>query len=269
MSRNDVAGHDSDPWLLGDPYERYVGRWSRKVAPPFLDWLRILPGRRWVDVGCGTGALCAAILERCEPGHVVGVEPSEGFLATARASLPAEVSLRRGTATDTGLEDASVDIAVSALVLNFVADPAAALAELRRVVRPGGTIGAYVWDYAAKMELIRYFWDAAALLDPAAAALDEGVRFPLCRPEPLTDLFTRAGLRGVEVAPIDVLTRFESFEDYWSPFLGAQGPAPAYAASLGPEAQGRLRDRLRSLLPSGRDGSVELIARAWAVRGNS
>lgn len=256
----------SDTWERGSPYEQYVGRWSRQVAPRFLSWLDVPPGRRWLDVGCGTGALCAAIVDRCAPSSVAGVEPSKGFLETARQNLGERVAFHAGSATAIPLGDASVDAAVSALVLNFVDDPRAALAEMARVAGTGGTIAAYVWDYASKMELMRKFWDAAVELDPASARLDEGARFPLCRPEPLEKLFAGAGLTGVEVAPIDIATRFASFEDYWQPFLGGQGPAPAYAMSLDDAARARLRERIRARLPLEADGSIPLTARAWAVR---
>ena len=257
----------SDTWEIADPYERYVGRWSRQVAPRFLEWLAIPPGRRWLDVGCGTGALGAAIIERCAPQAVVGVEPSEGFLKSAAKNLGSKALLRQGSAAAIPLERASVDVAVSGLVLNFVPDPAAGLAEMARVCAPGGTIGAYVWDYAGKMQLMRQFWDAAAALDPRAASLDEGVRFPSCHPDALRALWDRAGLRNIEVTAIDIPTRFESFDDYWSPFLGGQGPAPAYAMSLDEAARERLRARLEQSVPAARDGSIALIARAWAIRG--
>ena len=251
----------SDTWERGDPYERYVGRWSRRVAPAFLDWLGLPARQRWLDIGCGTGALSAAILDRCSPASVIGVEPSEGFRATAERNLAGRATLQPGNAAAMPLGDASVDAAVSGLVLNFVPDPRAALAEMRRVLRPGGCIAAYVWDYAGKMELMRYFWDAAAALDPAAAKLDEGPRFPLCNPDALSKLFG-----GGEVRAIDIATRFTSFDDYWQPFLGGQGPAPAYAMSLDEEKRNRLGDRLRERLPAGSDGSIDLTARAWAVR---
>jgi SAM-dependent methyltransferase len=253
-----------DAWLKGNPYEQYVGRWSRQVAPLFLSWLGLPPGLRWVDVGCGTGALCAAILDCCAPALVTGVEPSEAFLKTARENLGSRAVLHSGNAAAMPLGDASVDVVVSGLMLNFVPDPRAALAEMSRVAPPGGTLSAYVWDYAGKMELMRRFWDAAVELDPAAASADEGLRFPLCRPEALEKLFTGAGLRGVEVTPIDVPTPFVDFDDYWQPFLGGTGPAPAYAMSLDEGRRERLRDRLRERLPK---GSFSLIARAWAVRG--
>ncbi len=256
----------SDTWERGSPYEQYVGRWSRQVAPPFLSWLNIPSGRRWLDVGCGTGALCAAILDRCAPSAVSGVEPSEGFLKTAQENLAGRAVLRQGSATAIPLGDASVDVVVSGLVLNFVQDQRAALLEMARVTGKGGTIAAYVWDYAGRMDLMRFFWDAAIELDASAAQLDEGVRFPSCRPEALEKLFAGAGLEQVEVRPIDIPTPFSSFEDYWQPFLGGQGPAPAYAMSLDEAPRVRLRDRIRARLPTGADGSIPLIARAWAAR---
>jgi SAM-dependent methyltransferase len=259
----------SDVWERGNPYERYVGRWSRQVAPAFLSWLNVPSGRRWLDVGCGTGALSAAILQQASPSSVAGVEPSEGFLKTARENLKDRASLHPGSATAIPLENSSVDVVVSGLVLNFVQDPRAALVEMARVTAKGGVIAAYVWDYAGRMELMRQFWDAAVDLDPQAATLDEGVRFPLCRPGALEKLFTDAGLAGVDATSIDVPTRFTGFDDYWQPFLGGQGPAPAYAMSLDEARRGRLRDRLRERLPVAADGSIRLIARAWAVRSTS
>ncbi len=256
----------SDTWERGDPYERYVGRWSRRVAPLFLAWLAQPAARRWLDVGCGTGALSAAIAEHCAPASIVGVEPSEGFLNSARRNLAGRAELHPGSAASIPLPDRSVDVVVSGLVLNFVPESRGALVEMQRVARPGGCIAAYVWDYAGKMELMRHFWDAAAGLDPAAARLDEGARFPLCRPEPLAQLFASAGLSGAEVQAIDIPTRFADFEDYWQPFLGGQGPAPAYAMSLEDAARVRLRERLRDRLPVSGDGSIALVARAWAVR---
>jgi SAM-dependent methyltransferase len=259
----------SDTWERGNPYERYVGRWSRNVAPVFLSWLAAPSRLRWLDVGCGTGALCAAILDRCAPASVVGVDPSAGFLASARHHLGGRADLVQAHASAIPLDDACIDVAVSGLVLNFVPDPGAALAEAKRLLAARGTLAAYVWDYGGGMQLMRYFWDAAVALDPAASALDEGVRFPLCRPEALRALFARAGLHAIEVSAIDIATPFQSFEDYWQPFLGGQGPAPAYAMSLDEQGRARLQDRLRAQLPVSPDGSIALRARAWAVRGSA
>jgi SAM-dependent methyltransferase len=258
----------TDPWVHGDVYEGYVGRWSRRVAAQFVPWLGCPEGLRWLDVGCGTGALSQTVLDLAAPAAVVGVEPSEGFLAVARQRLGDRADLRIGDAAHTGLADAAVDTTVSGLVLNFVPDLDAALAEMRRVTRGGGLVAAYVWDYAGRMELMRRFWDGAVALGlEGAASKSEVVRFALCEPGALTAAFERAGLRSVRVEPIEVPTRFADFDDYWQPFLGGQGPAPAYAMGLDESARTRLREHLRATLPVAADGSIELVARAWAVRG--
>jgi SAM-dependent methyltransferase len=257
----------SDTWQRGDAYERYMGRWSRQLAPRFLQWLDAPPDRRWLDVGCGTGALSAAIVAACAPRSVTGVEPSEGFLATARRHLPASVVLHQAAADKLPLPDAEVDVAVSGLVLNFVPDAVAALREIARVTTPGGTVAAYVWDYAGCMELIRFYWDAAAQVDPQARQQDHAERFPLCHPDALTAAFDAAGLQHVQVTGIDLPMRFAGFDDYWTPFLGGQGPAPAHAMSLDEPARTRLRELLRARLPIQADGSLTLRSRAWAVQG--
>jgi SAM-dependent methyltransferase len=257
-----------EAWAVGDAYEAYVGRWSRPVADAFLRWLDVPAGREWLDVGCGTGALTATALAVAEPDQVVGVDPSEAFLATARArTTDPRATFRVGDARSLPLPDNSFDVVVSGLAVNFVPDPQRAAAEFARVVRPGGVAAAYVWDYAEGMAMIRHFWDAAVELDPAAAELDEGRRFPLCRPEPLGRLWTDAGLTEVAVRAIEVPTVFVDVDDYWRPFLGGQGPAPGYAMSLVEEHRQALLDLLRTRLPSGPDGTVPLTAKAWAVRG--
>jgi SAM-dependent methyltransferase len=254
-------------WAAGDLYEPYVGRWSRRVAREFLQWLAVPAGMEWLDVGCGTGALTQTILEYARPKAVKGVDPSPAFIAYARAQVGGgSASFQVGDAQSLPLDNGSVDVAVSGLALNFVPQPSAAVEEMARVTRPGGAVAAYLWDYAGKMELMRYFWDAALALDPGAGELDEGRRFPLCQPGPLAELFAQAGLRSVEVRPIDIRTDFRDFNDYWSPFLGGQGPAPGYAMSLDDARRGALRERIRSRLPIAEDGAIHLTARAWAVR---
>jgi len=261
----------ADKWQGGDAYERYMGRWSRQLAPRFVRWIDVPPGRRWLDVGCGTGALAAAIVEHGTPAAVTGVDPSEGFLASARTRLPPQVMLHRAAADALPLDDAGVDAAVSALVLNFVPDTAAALREMVRVTAEGGRVAACVWDYAEKMELIRTYWDAAARLGLLAPGQDQGERFPLCRPDALVAAFTAAGLRQVEVSGIEIEMRFVDFDDYWQPFLGGQGPAPAHAMGLDEAWRDRLRehlrDKLRERMPTQAAGSIVLAARAWAARG--
>ncbi len=266
--RRDVTTGGTDRWSSGSGYESYVGRWSRLVAPEFLDWLAIPPRRRWLDVGCGSGALTEAILARCDPRSVVGVDPSEAFVAHARATVvDARASFVVGTAAMTGLDDGDVDCVVSGLVLNFVPDVGEALAEAQRLVSPGGVVGGYVWDYVEGMQLMRRFWDAAVALDPAAQASDEGVRFGIAAPGPLAAAFTAAGLEAVDVRPIEVPTVFADFDDFWRPFLGGTGTAPAYAASLTGPARNALRDRLRASVADEPDGSIRLVARAWAAQG--
>jgi SAM-dependent methyltransferase len=254
-------------WASGDVYEPYVGRWSRLVAPEFLAWLDAPSGLAWLDVGCGTGALTEAIATTCAPKRLAGIDPSPGFLDFARRHLGPTVELRQGDAQSLPFAAAKFDRIVSGLVLNFAPDQALAVAELARVARAGGEVALYVWDYAGRMELMRRFWDAAIALDPAAAELDEGRRSPICRPEALCRLFETAGLSDVETHAVDVPTVFRDFDDYWTPFLGGQAPAPGYCMSLTEDARGRLRERLRETLPTEPDGSIHLIARAWAVRG--
>jgi ubiquinone/menaquinone biosynthesis C-methylase UbiE len=257
-------------WEKGDAYEQYVGRWSRLVARDFLDWLDPAVGQSWLDVGCGTGALCAAIIEHCAPTALVGIDRLPGFLATARARIAdPRARFEQGDAQALPPEGGAFDVAVSGLVLNFVGNPGAMLGEMRRALRPGGTVALYVWDYAEKMQLMRYFWDAAADLDPSARELDEGVRFPICRPEALTRMLRDAGLEAVATKPIDIRTVFLDFEGYWNPFLGGQGAAPAYCVSLSDERRAALRNRLQAVLPIEADGRIDLIARAIAVRGTA
>jgi SAM-dependent methyltransferase len=256
-----------DAWASGEEYEPYVGRWSRLVAVEFLDWLDVAPGRRWLDVGCGTGALTAAILTRCDPDAVIGVDPSEGYVAwAARHVTDSRARFDNGDASH--LPDGPFDAVVSGLVLNFVPEPAAAVRAMTASA-PGGLVAAYVWDYAGRMELMRYFWDAAVALDPKAEPLDEGVRFPICQPDRLALLWRAAGLTDVSVRAIDVPTVFGDFDDYWRPFLGGQAPAPGYCMSLDNDHRAALREDIRTRLPIADDGSISLIAQAWAVRGET
>ena len=260
----------SDRWTGAEEYEAYIGRWSRPVAAVFLDWLSIPHGERWVDVGCGTGALSGAILERTDPGSVAGLDPSADFVDLAQRHV-ADPRARFAVAfaDDMPLETGSADVIVSGLVLNFIPDLAAALAEMRRVGSPGATIAGYLWDLAGRMDIIRTFWDAAIAIDPAAAEVDEGVRFPLCAPVQLRRAFEDAGLTDVSVRSIDVPTVLRDFDDYWTPFLGGVGPAPAYLVGLDEAHRVRIRERLRTTLPTGPDGRNQLMARAWAVRARN
>jgi SAM-dependent methyltransferase len=263
----EVSDHE-DNWSAGDAYEPYVGRWSRPVAAEFVAWLALPAGARWLDVGCGTGALSEAILDRAAPRQVIGVDSAEAFVDFARGRLrDARVQLEIGDAQALPVEDGAFDAAVAGLVLNFIPEPARALREMRRAVRPGGTVAVYVWDYAGEMQLMRRFWDAAVALDPAAGELDEGRRFPICQPESLLTLFDEAGLMQTGCRAIEIPTVFGDFDDYWSPFLGGQGPAPGYCVSLPDAKREALREKLRAELPVAPDGGIHLKARAYAVRG--
>jgi SAM-dependent methyltransferase len=245
-------------WIDGEQYERYMGRWSRLVAREFVDWLGV-SGATWLDVGCGTGALSETILDHARPREVVAIDRSADYVAAASGRL-ANRAFRARVADATALpfEDASVDIAVSGLVLNFVPQPERAIAEMARVARTH--VAFYLWDYAGEMQFLRRFWDAAIALDPAARELDEGVRFPLCAPDRMRALV--AGLREIEARAIVIPTSFRDFDDLWEPFTGGQGPAPSYVAALEPAHRDRLRDAMRAM-------PLASTARAWAIRARS
>jgi SAM-dependent methyltransferase len=197
----------------------YVGRWSRLVAREFVNWLGVPSGREWLDVGCGTSALCEVILQTASPSCVTGIDPSEGFIAFARHMITdARARFQSGDARALPVPSASFDATVAGLVINFVPDQSKAVAEMTRATRFGGVVAGYVWDYAGEMQMMRRFWNAAVALDTAAIPLDEGRRFPICHPDQLAGLFRGAGLEGVQARHIDVPTDFKDFDDYWNPF---------------------------------------------------
>jgi SAM-dependent methyltransferase len=210
------------------------------------------------------------ICELCEPASIVACDPSEPFIRHARSNLT-DGRASFFVAGDEALpaRNDGFDPVVSGLVLNFLPDPGRAVAAMRERLRPGGVIGAYVWDYSEGMEFLRFFWDEAVASDPQATALDEGRRFPLCRAPALASLFRDVGLVQVETEPIEIPTVFASFEDYWTPFLRGTGPAPGYVASLDTTSRAFLKERLRQRFHTEGNGSIQLRARAWAVRGVS
>jgi SAM-dependent methyltransferase len=256
-------------WGNTEAYEAYMGRWSRPVAEAFVAWLALPPGRHWLDVGCGTGALTEAVLAAADPREVVGLDPSADFVGMAMTRIvDPRVRFEIGDARALPMAGETFDAAVAGLALNWIPDAEAAVAEMARVVRSGGTVSAYVWDYAGEMQLVRTFWQAAIALDPPAAALDQARQFPLCHPAPLTALFRQAGLADVAVDAIDIPTRFRDFEDYWQPhLLPGSGSVQRYVTALGETQRAALREKLQTGLPVAADGSIPLIARAWAVRG--
>jgi SAM-dependent methyltransferase len=254
-------------WAGSDAYERYIGRWSRRVADQFVEWLDVPPGHRWLDVGCGTGALSEAIIRRSAPASLIGLDPVEAFIGRAAAALTdPRASFRIASAADTGLPEGASDVVVAGLVLNFVPDVDAALAEWRRVLAPGGVVGTYVWDYARGMGFIRAFWDAAVAVDPAAAALDQGAQRGIAAEGQLEAAVRAAGFVAVEARSIAIPTVFADFDDLWLPFLGGTGGAPGYVATLDAAHRDAIGEQLRRSVTAEPDGSIHFEARAWAVK---
>jgi SAM-dependent methyltransferase len=257
-----------EAWNNGNAYDAYMGRWSRLVAPAFLGWLAVPSHSRWLDVGCGTGALTQSILQLMDPAAVTAIDHSPYYVAFAREQVRDDrVQFDQGDAQALPVESGAYDAAVSGLMLNFVPQPSVVLAEMVRATRTGGVVALYVWDYAGQMQFTRCFWDAATALNPAAQVLDQGRRFPICHPTALLEHFQRAGLTDVGTCALDVQTTFKDFDDYWLPMLGGQGAIPTYVSSLGEADHLALRERLSAMLPTAADGSISLNARAWAVRG--
>jgi len=245
-----------------------MGRWSRPLAEEFIRWMDVPPDGHWLDVGTGTGALVAAMCRLARPRSVVGCDPSAPFVEAARSRLrDARVRFEVAGAGALPVHEDGYDAVVSALALNFFPDPAAAVEEQLGVLRPGGWIGACVWDYAGGMEFLRHFWDAATEVHPGAAALDEASRFPICNPESLRALFEGCAVTDLRTGSVSVPTTFADFEDYWRPFLGGTGPAPSLVATLSEDERDELRARLIERLAAGDGAPIRLTARAWAVAG--
>ena len=261
---------DRDRWTAGSTYEEFMGRWSRVLASRFVPWLRVPARAHWLDVGCGTGALANAICRHGDPASVLGCDPSEPFVEFARSRREdGRASFVVAGAGGLPRRDDSYGSVTSLLALNFFPDAEAAVREMSSLAVPRGAVSACVWDYGGKMEFLRRFWDAAVAMDPAARKLDEGERFPICRPEALVELFRAAGLGEVRCESIEIPTEFRDFDDFWRPFLGGTGPAPAYVASLSADRRATLARDLDRTLPRGTDGAIALTARAWAVRGTA
>lgn len=256
----------SEIWASASPYDYFMGRWSRLIGRLFLEWLSVPSGKKWLDVGCGTGALSESVLAIQSPSELIAIDASEGFVNAAQQRLGDAAHCRIGNAMDLPFQDNRFDFVVSGLVLNFLSEPVEAIREMKRVTSPGGAVAVYVWDYSGKMEFLTYFWDAVVEHDPGALKFHEGKRFPDSSEEGLRRLFDVAGLPNTTIEPLEVETRFKTFDDYWQPFLGGQGPAPTYLLSLTEQDRSKLRNHLHNRLPVQADGTIPLVARVWAAK---
>ncbi len=256
-----------DTWNSGDPYEYFMGRWSKMMAPVFLEWINLPYNLSWLDIGCGTGALSEAISNNYKPANLSCIDPSEKFLEKTKERLSDKADFNVGIASNIPKANATFDIVVSGLALNFFPDLPKAFTEMSRVLKDKGTIAAYVWDYSDRMDFLRLFWDAAYEVNSDSNKLDEGVRFPICNSDNLKAAFQEAGLNDIETTTLDINTIFKNFDDYWNPFLGGQGPAPSYLATLSKDLQNKLKNIIYKKLSFGSDGSIKLLARAIGVRG--
>lgn len=266
---NDAPGAPQDTMFSGgEAYERFMGRWSREMAPQLVRFAGVKDGEAVLDVGSGTGALSAAIAAAAPSSRITGIDPAAPYVAFAKARHANEqVTFEVGDAQQLRFADGTFDRALSLLVVNFIPDRGKALNEMIRVTRPAGVVAAAVWDYGEGMQFLRIFWDEVVAQTPAADAKDER-HMPVCRKGELAALWRRHGLREVEETALTIPTRFTSFEDYWSRFLEKQGPAGAYVAALTDEDRAHLRLRLRArLVGTGADRPIALTARAWAVKG--
>jgi SAM-dependent methyltransferase len=246
--------------VSGNAYDRFMGRYSRELAPAFGDFARVESGQRVIDVGCGSGVLTEELARRVGADHVAGADPSP--LLDACAERVPGADLKRAGAEDLPWPDDSFDAALAQLVVHFMSDPEAGVAEMARVTRAGGVVGACTWDFSGGMKLLGTFWESARALDPGAAE-SETSAFDEAR---LDALWRGAGLGGVEVDVLVVSRRYEDFDELWDTFLLGVGPAGQHLVSQPPERQSAIRAEYFTRLGEP-VGSFELDARAWAVRG--
>ena len=256
----------------GDGYELQMGRFSRRLAPRFLDFAGTDDAGVVLDAGCGTGALSVELLHRTGQARIVGVDISAAYVAHAESSVSdRRISFKVADLTALPFADRSFDQVVSQLVLDFVPDTTAALMELQRVSKPGGLLACAVWDARGGLVFNRLFLDTAAVLDPAADGLrGKNCTRPLRRPGQLEEAITSLGFSHVQVGEIAIRTDFESFDDYWSPFDGRDGPIPAYLSTRPPELKATIKEAVRrAYLDGEEDGLRSYTATAWAVRGRA
>jgi len=251
-------------------YERFMGRWSRLLAPAYIAFAGVKDGDRVLDVGTGTGALASALEAATTSSEIVGIDPSAGFINYAKKNVKSgRASFEVGDAQALRFADESFDQTMALLVMNFVPDHNKAIVEMRRVTRPQGVVSACVWDYNAGMEMLRFFWDEVVALEPVMAPKDER-NMKLSREGQLGELWKKAGLVNVQEKPLVIEQAYTSFDDYWGPFLKGAGPGGAYVVSLGDERRRQLETRMRKRLLGNRDdGAFVLKAQAWCVRGEA
>jgi ubiquinone/menaquinone biosynthesis C-methylase UbiE len=248
--------------VAAEAYDRFMGRYSLQLSPQLADFAGVRGGQRVIDVGCGPGALTAELARRLGPASVVAVDPSEPFVAAVRARNPG-VQVWQASAEDLPFPDGAFDAALAQLVVHFMSDPGAGLAEMAQVTRWDGVVAASVWDHGSGQRPLSLFWDAAHELDPNVE--DESDRAG-AREGHLATLFESAGLREIEETTLAAELEHATFEAWWEPFTYGVGPAGSYVASLDPERQATLREECRSLLPK---APFVITARAWTARGVS
>jgi SAM-dependent methyltransferase len=245
-----------------DAYARFMGRFSEPLASQFADAAGVREGQRALDVGCGPGALTAQLVQRLGAGAVCAIDPSDSFVAATRARLPG-VEVRSAAAEQLPFADDVFDVTLAQLVVHFMADPVAGLAEMARVTRPGGVVAACVWDHAGGTGPLAAFWRAVHDLDPAA---HDEARLPGARAGHLAQLCQQAGLGRIEPLSLTVTVWFDTLADWWEPFTLGVGPAGAYVARLVPERREALRARCEQLLAA---PPFPVKASAWCVRAQA
>lgn len=244
--------------VSADAYLRFMGRYSVPLAEQLVDLVGVRRGDRVLDVGCGPGVLTAPLVERCGAASVAAVDPSPPFVAAVRRLFPG-VDVREGAAEALPYADGTFDGALAQLVVHFMSDPVAGLREMGRVTRPGGCVAASVWDFAGEAAPLSVFWRAAAELDPAAPGEADRAG---AREGDLAAIAESAGLRNVRPTSLTVRVRFESYDDWWAPYLDGVGPVGSYVAALDPDHRRRVEQRCRELLP---EPPFEQAATAWVV----
>ncbi len=252
--------HSVSFWVGADAYDRFMGRYSAPLAPAFAEFAAVIGGLRALDVGCGPGALTAELVKRLGRSAVGAVDPSDAFVAAAKARYPG-VDVRRATAEQLPFDDRVFDATLAQLVVHFMVAPVVGLREMARVTRPEGVVAACVWDHAGGEGPLSHFWNAAHELDPGVEGESQ---LAGARKGHLAELFREAGLRAIEETDLSITVEHSTFEGWWEPFTLGAGPAGSYVAGLDDARRVRLREQCRAMLPT---APFALTARAWAARG--